>query len=252
MSQPDDDIPKTDDGSKADNHLADSEKPNRHPRHTIASLRLNVAEAEKDRHWLLLPAEITRSDDGWKTYPLPTALDECFRISLIQCNSQIQTNPSACYIKRARIRYKERLRKRHFGQQRVEEQTHATRQAAYRFREAVQKESDGLKAQIDGVKAKVAEAIASLTDLYGLAKTGNSMIMRGFVDNRPVNGENVTIGDFQRSSQSILNHTAKIGLPTGDDKPAEDAIFAEYEASVKATQDGIEATDKPGDQEKVH
>ena len=78
---------------------------------------------------------------------------------------------------------------------------------------------------------KAAEATASLTDLYSLAKSGLEKVMKGYVSGEAVNEQAITTSEFTNAAGKVLSQVAKLGAgldPEGKVE-AEDAVFEEFE-----------------------
>lgn len=241
--------PKASEGA-TDNQSADSAKPKRHPRHTIASLRLDIEAAEAGRFWELLPFDIRRTDEATAAYPLPADIKEVHRISLVQTGRSVKSNSSGLYILRARKAYASRRKNLASGTFRIEQQVEAARAAHYRLKKTFDEQRRDINAEIDAVRVDIAKKTASISTLYDLMKQGSEMILKGFVEGAEVHGDKVSIADFQRTAGLIASHTQKIGLPSTDAKPAEEAIFAEAQAAIEAIRRDVDATLDTSDPKK--
>jgi hypothetical protein len=98
--------------------------------------------------------------------------------------------------------------------------------------------------EIQKIHEDAIRASATLTDLYGLIRTGAKMILGGFVNGTEVNGAVPDSHDFTNLTGKVLGHIAKLGGITDDDKA--DAESAVFEAAVAETRKRLQDTENTG------
>ena len=201
------------------------------PARTLASLGIRMEKARTGYFGQLMPPGHEGIDAG-KVYPLPSDTCELYDLARLPLPRGMRSG-YAQYIMRARKMYKTRCNQRNPA--RLE---HAALDAQHQL-EQIRKTGAKVKEEVAAVRAQVAMAQSTLTDLYGLIRSGHRKIMVGFVENTEVNGEKIEADTFIQASGKILSHIAKLGGISDEDKSeAETAVF---EQAIQATRARIEA-----------
>lgn len=193
---------------------------------TVASLGLNTKAVMDGRPHFLLPPE-HRGEFAARSYPLPTALDELFTLAAMPVRGTMR-NGYATYVRRAKAEYKRRCALRNPG--RLE----AASLNADDVLQGIKETESKVKAEVASVREQIARAAATLTDLYGLIRTGDYMILKAFVDGTEVHGERITADTFNTTQGRILTHITRLGgIGEEDKKEAEGAVFQQAAESLR-------------------
>jgi hypothetical protein len=199
--------------------------PRNKPGHTLASLGLDLTAHERGRPLFLLPVG-KRDWDSANVYPLPGPFSEVYKLAMIPVRRGGKAHN--VYLRRARAEYKRRCSLKDPGileDKALEADSHLL---------SIKNTRKEIREEVDRVKAEAVKAAATLTDLYSLIRAGSGMILGGFVNNTPVNGEAIDAPTFIHATGKILGHIAKLGGVSEDDKAeAEAAVF---EQAVAATR----------------
>lgn len=202
--------------------------------HTISSLGLRIKEAEEGKFDMLLPDSWQAC---WDTYSLPTKDQDIQRVAALQVPNQNRC-PSARYIRRCRKKLKERIKLKQFATIGSKE-----RQASLELlntRNIRKEASKEAKQILDEVRVEAAKAAATLTDLYGLARSGSKEIMQTFVDKGTINGKPVTPREFTDVMGKVFGQVAKLGVGALSDDSVEQAEGLVFEEFVAATRKRLE------------
>ena len=194
--------------------------------HTLASLGLDLMAHERGRPLFLLPVG-KRDGDSAREYPLPTGISDLYKLASIPAHGRGQ-KAHQVYLRRARAEYRKRCSQRDPG---IIEDKAIKADAQL---QAIKKTRQEIREEVDKVKAEAVKAAATLTDLYSLIRAGSGMILGGFVNNTPVNGEAIDAPTFIHATGKILGHIAKLGGVSEEDKA--DAESAVFEAACEATR----------------
>jgi hypothetical protein len=208
----------------------------KNPPQTIAGLGLNIEAARGGKPIFLLPVG-KRDRDSGLYYPLPYALDELLAVSLIHIQGGSQ-NATSCYVRRAKREYTKRM-----AAKSPERLDNAASRAKYVLDDIKNTRKEAHE-EIQKIHEDAIRAAATLTDLYGLIRTGSKMILAGFVNGTAVNGEVPDSHAFTNLTGKVLGHIAKLGGITDDDKA--DAESAVFEAAVMATRQRLKDTESTG------
>lgn len=194
---------------------------------TIASLGLNVMAAESGQIGQLLPK---RFELEGKSYPLPTPMEELYRLTLLNVPTRGAVRD---YLQRARRAYKEKSRRR--ATQTYENAVMASEGMAEALERKINDVSQRVSDAENRVAQKVADVVASITELHDLAKDVEANILQSFKGKtHSYNGEVPSIDQAQAASRMVFAQVAKLGkgaIEEADKSAAEDEIFKEFEAT---------------------
>ena len=206
------------------------------PPRTLAGLGLDVESARNGRPIFLLPVG-KRDRDSGLYYPLPSSLDDLLAVSLIHIQGAAQ-NATACYVRRAKKEYTKRMAAK------SPERLDAAAAQAGKVLADIKNTRQEARDEIQKIHEDAIRASATLTDLYGLIRTGSKMILDGFVNGQEVNGKVPDSHDFTNLTGKVLGHIAKLGGITDDDKA--DAESAVFEQACIETRKRLQDTENTG------
>jgi hypothetical protein len=175
--------------------------------------------------------------DGYRKqgniYPLPETVEELARLAALSLPrgrmSPHSLTGSVCYLKRCRAEYERRVKcKRARPDLEVVE---GVKERVAEATKVITRAEAEVAAALSEFQLKAAEATASLTDLYSLAKSGLEKVMKGYVTGQEVNDQAITTSEFTNAAGKVLQQVAKLGagLAPEDKEAAEAEVFAEFD-----------------------
>lgn len=205
--------------------------------HTINSLRLNLDEAMAGRTWLLLP-EGFRDHESAKVYPLPTHRDELHKLAIIHIRPH-KKDSGSIYLRRALVRFRERMQRMTSAALDVGERTDAIRQAHGDYKTMIGDLRKEARMAVDEVRAEARQAIASLDDLFSLGRKGIEGMMRAHLDGEKWKDEEINARAFRECFRMVTQAVKGLGLPSDQKDAAQTAIIEQYAASLEATRETV-------------
>ena len=202
--------------------------------YTIKNLELDLELARTRGARYLLPRGKEADVGSGKKYPLPTALNEIKVLAELPFKTKASDEGTA-YLRRARrrlVKYSSRTS--------VSLDLLANSSAVHRTVDEVNDKARKAEAEIaavvKGVQAEAVKAAASLTDLYGLARSHGARVLEAHLTGQPINGEVPTIDQATAAMKPIFTHVARMGgiIAPGEKEEAEDAIFQQFVEATKA------------------
>lgn len=204
---------------------------------TIATLRLNVKEAEAGKTWLLLP-EGYRAQDLGKKYPLPTRYADILKLSNIWTPGN-KKDSGCIYLRRVRKRFKELQSRKQCEEIAAKRRKHAAVQNHSRYNIELRKMKAQARAAVDEVRETAKEAIASLTDLFSLGRKGLDGMMRAHLSGETWQGEQVDGAAFRQCFRMVTQAVKGLGLPSDQRSKARETVMEEVAASIAATREAV-------------
>lgn len=193
---------------------------------TIASLNIDIQAGMDGRGFFLLPPE-ARSQSKAEKYPLPSSVSDLYKLAVLPLHLNAR-NCYATYVRRAKKAYQMHCRRR--DPDRLE--TASGR--ADQMLERIEKTTASVSEEASKARAAIVLAAATLTDLYGLIRTGDYMILKAFVEGTEVHGERITADTFNTTQGRILTHITRLGgIAEEDKKEAEGAVFEQAAESLR-------------------
>jgi len=194
--------------------------------HTIASLGLNIDAARAGKLHELVPDRLQRV---WDELELPDDINELGQIASLPC---VGPAPSMRYIRKAKRVFELRIRAL------AAVSLTTAQKRADNICEDIGRKRKRANEVLAEITTAAAAARASLTDLYGLARSGHRKIMEDFVNNSTQNDEdfNEKAALFQKSSHQVFSQVARLGqgaLDPEGKQEAEDAVFQHYLDSLR-------------------
>lgn len=219
-------------------------------KHTIANLRLNLKEAEAGRTWLILP-EGFRAQEFGQTYPLPSSRLELQVLAAIPIPPGYDKKDSGTlYLRRAFRAWKESRRRKNVKTlMDLARREYQVRRSCDNFEQMTRKLRAQAREELETVKVEAAKAVASLSDLFSLAKQGLDAQMRAHLGGTEWNGEKIGSRAFRECARIVLAGVKGLGLPSEDRNRAKDAIIEEAASAIRATQEAVDLA--PGAQNQT-
>jgi hypothetical protein len=206
---------------------------------TIASLGLNIVEAEGGRRDLLLPKGFRAKGDK---YPLPTEYRDLLRVAGLPLKGAPKDKVTwAEYIRRAR-KQANAEKVEHVGV-RARERVATMTQAVDAGLELVKEQEERARELVQNAEAKLDEMFTSLDEINEYIKKGALRLARGFDTGEKVNGEPVSHENFLSLTTKVLTHIARTG---GLQKPQDkkDSEKAVYDDVADTQRRAAESADK--------
>lgn len=213
------------------------QKGQRAPHHTIKSLRLDLEAARAGKTWQILPEGFRDRTDG-STYPLPSRRLELQKLASIEIPPHRQ-DCGYFYIRRAIKEWKERQGRAASAIHDVGCRANAIQRSQWRYNQEIKKHKEEARKAVNEVRQEAAQAIASLNDLFSLGRKGIDGQMRAYLAGEEYQGERITGAAFRQCFKMVTQAVKGLGLPSDQKAPAADAIFEEYAASLRDTQETL-------------
>jgi len=219
-------------------------------RYTIASLRLNIEDAEAGRSWLLLP-EGFRTVHAAKAYPLPTGVGQLQRLVNVPFDPG-KTDSGVIYLGRAARRW-QALRQRKISTViDTDRSLHEVQVTHVELKNTIKDLTDEARAAVDQVKAEADKQIANLSDLFSLGRKGIEGQMRAHLDGETWKGEDISAKDFRECFRMVSQAVKGLGLPSEQRDKAREAVMEEAAAAAKSTFEALALAPGGKDPEVEH
>jgi len=205
---------------------------------TIKSLNLDLESAKEGKLWLLLP-EGFRDIDSGKTYPLPTQRQELQKVGGIYIPPRV-INSGAQYIKRAAKEAKRKQQRATSVLLDVGNRKEQVERKQNNYNALIKELRVEARQAVDNVRVEAERACASLKDLFALGREGIEGQMKAYLAGEEYKGETINKKDFQNNFRMVTQAVKGLGLPTGQEKPAGDAIVQELADCLKNTHEALD------------
>jgi hypothetical protein len=229
-------------------------KRDRHNCHTIRTLRLDIKAAEEGKTWKLLP-EGFRDQDCGRTYPLPTRWREIQKIAAIYLPAHAEKRDCGCfYIRRAIREWTSRQEKKQSILLDLGRREQQITKRHEHFNEKAREREQEARDAVENVREEAKKAVASLTDLFALARKGIDGQMRAHILGAKWHGEKISAAGFRDCFRIVAQAVKGLGLPSDQRAKAEGAILEEAAAAIKAMKESLELspTAKTGESRLLH
>ena len=219
---------------------------------TIRSLGLDLEAAEKGRTWELLPKGFRDQSHG-STYPLPTRRLELQKLAALYIPPN-KRDAGCLYIRRATEKWKQLQQRAQSALLNMGRKESAIEQSFRNYNRVIRKFQKEAREAVDKVREEAQQAIASLNDLFALARRGLDGQMRAHLagdkwphadDCRPdacsdkCKGEVITAAAFRQCFSMVTRAVKGLGLPSDQRAKADEAIMEELAASMRDTQETV-------------
>ena len=229
-----------------DDQNQQDKKRDRH--RTIASLRLNLEEAQKGRTWLLLPEGFRASQCG-KTYPLPSRRLELQKLVAIYIPKN-KRDSGCVYLRRALDKWKEQQARASSALLDMGRREERIKESHYNYQQFIRKCKEDARKAVDEVREETGQAIANLNDLFDLSRKGINEQMKAHLEGRKWQGEKINARAFRECFRMVTQAVKGLGLPSDQRAKADEAIMEEVAASLKDTREAV-AFGRGGDGEET-
>lgn len=205
-------------------------------KHTIKSLALSPEEARNGKTWKLLPPGFRAQEHG-STWPMPARTRELGLIAKIQVPEH-KTDSGCVYIRRCRRELErrhmlaaDRARELRLKAMTPEERLQVDEEYARTLDKAVHDATRRINQEVDGIREVCEKAAASLDELFELGRRGVEGQMRAHLEGDDWQEEKISAAAFRDCFKMVTGAVTKMGVPTGQEKKARDAIFHEISAA---------------------
>lgn len=247
MDEPD----KTDDEMS---QLDDSDIPpepkryRKYPHKNIKTLNLNLKEALAGRTWLLLPSG-SRDPYSAATYPLPWMRRDLQRLAIIPI-PPFKRDAGCIYIRRAQQAFKAKVVKSQSAALDIGRRMYSAEKMQEKYRRKVKDLKREAEDEVQEVRKTAEKAIATLTDLFALAREGIEGQMRAHLEDKEWRGERIDSAAFRQMFRMVTQSVKGLGLPSQERSRARETIMEEAAAAIKDTQEAVAMA--PGGDETEH
>jgi len=222
----------------------------RHYQYTITSLRLDLESASAGKTWLLLPDGF-RAEDFGKTYPLPSNRSDLQRLAAIPIPPG--KHDSGCvYLRRALREWKRRAARRESSLLDFARREDAIQRDHNKLRQHIKEMKVEARNAVDEVREEAAKAVASLTDLFSLGRRGLDGQMRAHLDGIEWQGEKIDARAFRECFRMVTQTVKALGLPSSEQKNAQQSILEEAAAAMRDTQSILSEDDATDGDKTTH
>ncbi len=194
---------------------------------------------------MLLP-EGFRSKPWGKVYPLPALREEIQQLSTITIPPR-KMDVGCIYIRRAIKEWGKRDCTRNAALNRVAGHEQSVKRLHTNFALRTKGMRADCREAVADVQKVAAEACASLTDLFALAKRGIEGQMRAHLDGKQWHGEDINARAFRECFRMVTQTVKGLGLPSDERAKAKGAIMEEVGAALKDTREVVDLAPGPKD-----
>lgn len=189
------------------------------------------------RPWLLLPDAI-RFPELARNYPLPSGREELKKLASIDFPRN-KLDVGCSYLRRCRKAWAKDFGPNEPKSRKVDRLEDGMSKREAQFRVEVHRIRTQMRAAVSEVKREAEQAVASLHDLFALGRQGLEGQMKAHLAGTEWQGEGISASAFRDCFRMVTQAVKGLGVPTGQEKDAEDTVYEQVAEGLKATQEVV-------------